>query len=80
MLLFSSLRMLTKKVLSFAILLGMVVLAGCQSDPDIDINSLVDSVEPADVLYNQALANMSAGKMTEATRKFDAIDRRCRVP
>lgn len=75
MMLFSNLRVLAKNSLSVLLLLGMVVLAGCQSDPDIDINSLVDSVEPADVLYNQALANMSAGKMTEATRKFDAIDR-----
>ncbi len=75
MLLFSKLRMLAKTSLSFAILLSTLVLVSCQSDPDIDINSLVDSVEPADVLYNQALANMSAGKMTEATKKFDAIDR-----
>ncbi|WP_244627917.1 outer membrane protein assembly factor BamD [Lentilitoribacter sp. Alg239-R112] len=52
----------------------MMALAGCQSDPDIDINSLVDSVEPADLLYNQALANLDAGKLREASNKFDKID------
>lgn len=51
-----------------------LALAGCQSDPDIDINSLVDSVEPADVLYNQALANMQAGNLREASNKFSKID------
>lgn len=78
MLLFSTLRMCTtasKKLLIVVFSVAMVMLTGCQSDPDIDINSLVDSVEPADVLYNQALANMNAGKMTEASRKFDTIDR-----
>lgn len=54
--------------------LCMMVLAGCQSDPDIDINSLVDSIEPADLLYNQALANLDAGKLGEASKKFDKID------
>lgn len=54
--------------------LFMMVLAGCQSDPDIDIDSLVDSIEPADLLYNQALANLNAGKLGEASNKFDKID------
>lgn len=59
----------------FILSVGMMTLVGCQSDPDIDITSLVDSVEPADVLYNQALANMDAGNLSEASRKFQAIDR-----
>ena len=51
-------------------------LGGCKSDgPDIDITAYAETIEPADVLYNQALANLDAGLLTEATRKFDAIDR-----
>ncbi len=55
--------------------LGLVV-SGCRGgDPDIDITSLVDNTEPPDVLYNQALANLEAGNLTEANRKFQAIDK-----
>ena len=38
----------------------------CQSDPDIDITKLTAETDPADMLYNQGLANLKAGKMTEA--------------
>mgnify|MGYP006151703079 CR=1 FL=1 len=50
------------------------VLAGCQSDPDIDISKLAAETEPPEVLYNQGLANIKAGNMAEAGRKFDAVD------
>jgi len=50
-------------------------VSGCQSDPDIDITNYAQSVEPADVLYNQGLANLQAGQLTEAGRKFDAVDK-----
>lgn len=57
-------------------LTGVAVLAsGCQSDPDIDITAYAQSIEPADVLYNQGLANLEAGQLTEAGRKFEAIDK-----
>ncbi|MGQ3280881.1 MAG: outer membrane protein assembly factor BamD, partial [Shinella sp.] len=49
-----------------------VVLSACQSDPDIDISKLAGESEPADVLYNQGLANLNSGKVTEASRKFEA--------
>ena len=52
-----------------------VLLSGCNTDPDIDITKLGLETDPPEVLYNQALANMNAGKMSEATRKFDAIDK-----
>ncbi len=59
-----------------------MVLAGagfgvtaCQSDPDIDITKLGLQTEPPEVLYNQGLANMKAGNLSEASRKFDAIER-----
>ncbi|WP_299860841.1 outer membrane protein assembly factor BamD [uncultured Hoeflea sp.] len=57
-------------------LTGVAVLAsGCQSDPDIDITAYAQSIEPADVLYNQGLANLESGQLTEAGRKFEAIDK-----
>jgi len=61
---------------ALAVIAGPLLLAGCQSsDIDVDLATYVDQTDPPDVLYNQALANMNSGRMTEATRKFDAIDR-----
>ncbi|MGN6551310.1 MAG: outer membrane protein assembly factor BamD, partial [Pararhizobium sp.] len=52
------------------------LVTGCQSDPDIDITALAATpTDPPDVLYNQGLANMKAGKLTEADRKFQAVDK-----
>ncbi|MBU0581796.1 MAG: outer membrane protein assembly factor BamD [Alphaproteobacteria bacterium] len=51
-------------------------LAGCMSsEPDLDLSTYVDETEPADVLYNQGLANLNAGNLKEAGRKFAAVDR-----
>jgi outer membrane protein assembly factor BamD len=52
-----------------------VLLTGCMSEPDVDLSTYVAQTEPADRLYNQALANLDAGRLTEASRKFDSIDR-----
>ena len=60
---------------SLVVLSAGALISGCQSDPDIDITKLGLDNDPPDVLYSQALANMKAGNMAEATRKFDAIDR-----
>ncbi|WP_407951322.1 MULTISPECIES: outer membrane protein assembly factor BamD [Pararhizobium] len=51
-----------------------VLVTACQNDPDIDITKLSAETDPPEVLYNQGLANLNAGKTTEAARKFDAID------
>ncbi|PPJ46137.1 outer membrane protein assembly factor BamD [Rhizobium sp. KAs_5_22] len=50
------------------------LLAACQSDPDIDITKLGIETDPPEALYNQGLANIKAGNIVEASRKFDAID------
>ncbi|MBW8283010.1 MAG: outer membrane protein assembly factor BamD [Rhizobium sp.] len=50
------------------------MLAACQSDPDIDITKLGIETDPPETLYNQGLANIKAGNIVEASRKFDAID------
>lgn len=57
------------------LLTAPVALTACQSDPDIDITKLAGETDPPEVLYNQGLANLNAGKVTEASRKFEAIDR-----
>lgn len=49
-------------------------LAAC-GEKDIDLSTYVENVEPADVLYNQALANLNEGKVSEASKKFAAVDR-----
>ena len=45
------------------------------NEADVDLSTYVEQTEPADVLYNQGLANLNAGRLTEASRKFDAVDR-----
>ncbi|WP_052194614.1 MULTISPECIES: outer membrane protein assembly factor BamD [Aureimonas] len=64
--------------LAVVLLAGAVSgLAGCMSgkDNDIDALALASQTEPADVLYNQGLANLEAGRLGEAAAKFEAIDR-----
>lgn len=51
------------------------LVAGCNTDPDIDITKLGVETDPPDMLYNQGLANLKAGNVGEAQKKFDAIDR-----
>ncbi|ECI7685889.1 outer membrane protein assembly factor BamD [Salmonella enterica subsp. enterica] len=56
--------------------LGAALLSGCMSsEKDVDLSTYVEQTDPADVLYNQGLANLNAGRLKEASRKFDAIDR-----
>ena len=52
-----------------------LAMTACQSDPDIDITKLGLETDPPEVIYNQGLANLKAGNMSEASRKFDAIDK-----
>ncbi len=52
-----------------------VFLTACASDADVDLATYVEQTDPADVLYNQGLANLEAGRLKEATAKFDAVDR-----
>lgn len=52
------------------------VLGACAGKKEkIDLEAYVQTIEPADTLYNQALANMNAGKYSEAAKKFEAVDR-----
>ena len=56
--------------------LAPVLAAGCMNkDVDVDLATYVEQTDPADALYNQGLANLNAGRLKEASRKFDAVDR-----
>ena len=51
-------------------------MSGCMSkNDDLDLATYVEQTDSADVLYNQGLANLSAGRLKEAGRKFEAVDR-----
>ena len=52
-----------------------LAISGCAKNDDIDLQAYAATIEPADVLYNQALANMERGRLKEASRKFLAVDR-----
>jgi outer membrane protein assembly factor BamD len=52
-----------------------VALSSCASNDDVDLSTYVEQTDPADVLYNQGLANLNAGRLSEASKKFDAVDR-----
>ncbi|KAB0680958.1 outer membrane protein assembly factor BamD [Aureimonas leprariae] len=57
---------------------GATTLSGCLfggGKDDVDPLALAAQTEPADQLYNQGLANLEGGRLGEATKKFDAIDR-----
>ncbi|MGG7518320.1 outer membrane protein assembly factor BamD [Allorhizobium undicola] len=51
------------------------LLTACQTDKDIDITKLAAETDPPETLYNQGLANIKAGNLAEASRKFDAVDK-----
>jgi outer membrane protein assembly factor BamD len=70
----NSARILRSLVLAAAAATPLMLVA-CASDNDIDLATYVEQTDPADVLYNQGLANLNAGRLKEATAKFEAIDR-----
>ncbi|MGO4564128.1 outer membrane protein assembly factor BamD [Rhizobium sp. 2YAF20] len=67
----------TARALLVSLLLASVgaAISGCQTDKDIDITKLAVDTDPPEALYNQGLANIKAGNLGEAGKKFDAINR-----
>ncbi|MEO3385520.1 outer membrane protein assembly factor BamD [Mesorhizobium sp. CAU 1741] len=61
-------------IVALSVALPLFVSA-CASDRDVDLASYVETIEPADALYNQALANLESGRLTEAAKKFESVDR-----
>jgi len=71
----STLRRPRPYALAFAAIAAPLLLAGCNTEKDVDLSTFVEQTEPADVLYNQGLANLNSGRMREAIAKFEAVDR-----
>ncbi len=66
------------EIIALAALAAPLWLTACQSSDktaDVNLAAVAADIEPADVLYNQGLANVKAGRLTEAQKKFEAIDR-----
>ncbi len=57
-----------------ACLVGLLFVAGCTKTAE-SSSEYIDNIEPADVLFNQGLANLDAGERKEARDKFEAIDK-----
>ena len=59
-----------------AVVAAPLVLSGClSSEKDLDLSTYVEETDPADQLYKEGLANLNAGRMNEAIKKFEAVDR-----
>ncbi|WP_184354433.1 outer membrane protein assembly factor BamD [Rhizobium sp. BK602] len=70
-----SMKITARALLVSLLLAGTgAVVTGCNTDKDIDITKLGVETDPPETLYNQGLANIKAGNMAEAGRKFDAIN------
>lgn len=65
----------TQLVTGTIILAVALLAAGCAAKDDIDLETYVNTVEPADQLFNQGLANLNSGRADEAAKKFAAVDR-----
>ncbi|TIU19734.1 MAG: outer membrane protein assembly factor BamD [Mesorhizobium sp.] len=62
--------------MALSVFVPSLFLSACMSsEKDVDLSTYVEQTEPADVLYNQGLANLNAGRLQEASRKFGAVDR-----
>lgn len=66
---------LRRSLLLAACMAMPLAAAGCASNDDIDLASYVEPMESPDALYNQGLANLEQGRMSEASKKFEALDR-----
>jgi len=65
-------------LLALSVIIAPLVLSGCMGfggEKDLDLATYVEETDPADQLYNEGLANMNAGRMGEAVKKFDSVDR-----
>lgn len=54
-------------------LVASLSLAACQSS-EVSSSDFIDEIVPADVLYNQALANIDSGKLSRAKEKLTQLD------
>ncbi|WP_074381277.1 outer membrane protein assembly factor BamD [Bartonella doshiae] len=65
------------KVLGVMLLGSTCILAGClfKEKNTLDPSAYVLKMDPPDVLYNQAFANLESGRLSEASKKFALIEK-----
>ncbi len=63
------------KIARIAVIGAGLFLASCASKSGSTTNEFIDNTEPADKLYNEALANIDAGRSDEALKKFKEVDK-----
>ncbi len=61
------------RFLGIAAICSAIIVTSCAKEQD--VNAFVDPTVPADQLYNEALANIDAGDIGQAQRKFKKLDR-----
>ncbi|CAF26357.1 outer membrane protein assembly factor BamD [Bartonella quintana] len=66
-----------RKLLGVVLLGSTCVLGGClfKEKNTLDPSAYVLKIDPPDVLYNQALANLDSGRLGEASKKFLTIEK-----
>lgn len=69
----SGFALFTKQAMTAAALAAMVALSACKSS-EVSSSDFVDNIQPADELYNQALASMDQGKYSRAQKKLTELD------
>jgi outer membrane protein assembly factor BamD len=66
----------TRALALSTVVIAAGALSACSTaEKDLDLSTYVEQTEPADVLYNQGLANLNSGRLKEASAKFEAVDR-----
>ncbi|WP_455476487.1 outer membrane protein assembly factor BamD [Bartonella sp. B17] len=65
------------RILSGVLLGSTLLLAGClfKEKNTLPSSAYVLAIDPPDVLYNQALANLNSGRLEEASKKFLTIEK-----
>ncbi|WP_455473777.1 outer membrane protein assembly factor BamD [Bartonella sp. B30(2025)] len=68
---------IVRKIFSRVLLGSTFLLAGClfQEKNTLPSSAYVLSIDPPDVLYNQALASFNNGRLEEASKKFLALEK-----
>jgi outer membrane protein assembly factor BamD len=68
-------RGVARRIMAGALPVALVImLSACQSS-ETSSSDFVDDIQPADRLYNQALAELDAGDMKNASRRLEDIDK-----
>ncbi len=69
-----NLNLIKKSGLAALALASVLALSSCKSS-EVSSSDFVDDIQPADELYNQALASMDSGKLSRANKKLEQLDR-----